>query len=126
MIETIKSTPSLEVLKIAKTCHQAKKAWFDSNGYEIHEDWDELDWLNSNQRQNTIAEVNFRLENPNSGYDAQHNAWLEEKKKEGWIYGDVMDREAKTYPFIVPFEELPEFQKKKYALFCAIVDALKD
>jgi len=52
------------------------------------------------------------------------NAWLEDKKKDGWVYGEVKDAEAKTHPCIVPFEELPEFQKKKDALFCAIVDSL--
>jgi hypothetical protein len=50
---------------------------------------------------------------------------LEDKKKDGWVYGEVKDAEAKTHPCIVPFEELPEFQKKKDALFCAIVDSLK-
>jgi hypothetical protein len=67
----------------------------------------------------------FRLENPNAGHDAQHNAWLEEKVNDGWVYGEIKDAEAKTHPCIVPFEQLPEFQKKKDALFCAIVDSLK-
>jgi hypothetical protein len=69
--------------------------------------------------------VKFRLENPNAGHDALHNAWLEEKISDGWVYGDIKDAEAKTHPCIVEFEKLPEFQQKIDALFCAIVDSLK-
>ena len=69
--------------------------------------------------------VEFRLNNPEAGHDAQHNSWMEEKINDGWVYGDVKDAEKKTHPCIVPFDELPEFQKKKDGLFCAIVDALK-
>ena len=122
MNETIHTVPSLKVLKIAMVCHQANKAWCEANNDDSQKDWNEAeDW----QRQSAITGVLFRLENPNAGHDAQHNAWLEDKKKDGWVYGEVKDAEAKTHPCIVPFEELPEFQKKKDALFCAIVDSLK-
>ena len=50
---------------------------------------------------------------------------MQEKINDGWVYGEVKDAEKKTHPCIVPFEELPEFQQKKDALFCAIVDSLK-
>ena len=122
MSDTIHTVPKLEVLQIAMVCHQANKAWCEANNDDSQKDWNEAeDW----QRQSAITGVLFRLENPNAGHDAQHNAWLEDKKKDGWVYGKVKDAEAKTHPCIVPFEELPEFQKKKDALFCAIVDSLK-
>lgn len=50
---------------------------------------------------------------------------MKEKIEDGWVYGDEKDTEKKTHPCLVPYEELPEFQKKKDALFQAIVDALK-
>lgn len=53
------------------------------------------------------------------------NAWMDDKLKDGWMYGETKDPEAKTHPCLVPFKELPIFQQKKDALFCAIVDALK-
>lgn len=122
MNETIKTTPSLDVLRIAMVCHQANKAWC-----EMHEDYSQKDWDKAEdwQRQSAITGVLFRIGNPEAGHDAQHNAWLEDKKKDGWVYGEVKDTVAKTHPCIVPFEELPEIQKKKDALFCSIVDALK-
>jgi uncharacterized protein YodC (DUF2158 family) len=50
---------------------------------------------------------------------------MKEKIAEGWVYGETKDSEKKTHPCLVSYDELPEFQKKKDALFCAIVDSLK-
>lgn len=69
--------------------------------------------------------MKFRIDNPDAGKDSQHNAWMEDKVKDGWVFGEKKDAEAKTHPCIVPFDQLPEFQQKKDELFCAIVDALK-
>lgn len=122
MTETIKSTPSLEVLQIAMVCHQANKAWCEANDDNSQKDWHGAEeW----QRQSAIMGVEFRLNNPNAGKDSQHNAWMQDKINDGWVYGDIKDAVAKTHPCIVPFEQLPEFQQKKDALFCAIVDSLK-
>lgn len=122
MSETIKSEPSLEVLQIALVCHQANKSWCEANDDNSQKDWHEAeDW----QRQSAIMGVKFRLENPNAGKDSQHNAWMQDKINDGWVCGLIKDAQAKTHPCIVPFEELPEFQQKKDALFCAIVDSLK-
>jgi hypothetical protein len=120
-MKTIKSEPSFEILQIALVCHQANKAWCEANDDNSQKDWHSAeDW----QRKSAINGVIIRIGDRNAGHDAQHNAWLEYKKKDGWVYGEVKDAEAKTHPCIVPFEELPEFQKKKDALFCAIVDSL--
>lgn len=120
-VETIKSYPAFEVLQIAMVCHQANKAWCEANDDYSQKDWCEAEeW----QRQSAISGVIFRIGNPDKGHDIQHNSWLEEKVKDGWVYGEIKDAEAKTHPCIVPFEELPEFQKKKDSIFCAIVDSL--
>ena len=107
---------------IAPICHAANKGWCEANG-----DWSQKDWKEAEQwqRDSAISGVNFKLNNPDAGHDAQHNSWMKEKVDDGWVYGKVKDAEAKTHPCIVPFESLPEFQQKKDALFCAIVDALK-
>lgn len=111
-----------DITKIAIMCHQANKAWCWLNGDESQNDWIySEEW----QRQSAIKGVQFRLENPEAGDDAQHNAWLQDKINDGWKYGPVKDAEKKEHPCIVQFNALPEFQKKKDALFCAIVDTLK-
>jgi hypothetical protein len=107
---------------IAYVCHQANKAWCESQGDYSQKDWAEAEqW----QRDSAVNGVKFRLENPDAPASAQHESWMEEKLSQGWVYGEVKDAEKKTHPCIVPFEELPKFQQKKDKLFSAIVDALK-
>jgi hypothetical protein len=107
---------------IAIVCHEANRAWCFVNGDESQKPFSEAEeW----QRESAVKGVIFRMENPDAGHDAQHNSWMQEKIDQGWVYGEVKDPEAKTHPCIVPFDQLPEFQRKKDALFCAVVDALK-
>lgn len=109
-------------IHIAVSCHEANKAWCESNGDESQKHWiDAEQW----QRDSAIKSVYFRLSNPDAIESAQHDAWCADKIKDGWMYGEVKNTEKKTHPCLVPFEELPEFQQKKDKLFCAIVDALK-
>lgn len=110
------------ILSIAKTCHQANKAWCEANGDNSQKNWDEAEkW----QRDSALKGVGFRIAYPDSGHDAQHNAWMQDKITQGWKYGLKKDPEKKTHPCIVPFDQLPIFQQKKDALFAGIVDALK-
>lgn len=107
---------------IAKSCHEANRVWCQANGDDSQKHWQDAEqW----QRDSAINGVDFRINNPDAGHDAQHNSWMKEKVDAGWVYGEIKDAEKKTHPCIVPFDELPEFQRKKDALFCAIVDALK-
>ena len=106
---------------LAPICHEANKAWCEVYGDFTQKHWSEAEqW----QRDSAITGVQFRINNPDAKEDAQHNAWMADKVKDGWVYGEVKDAEKKTHPCIVPFEQLPEFQQKKDKLFCAIVDVL--
>ncbi len=106
---------------IAKVCHQANKAWCEVNGDNTQKEWDNAEeW----QKESARRGVEFKINNPNAGDDAQHNAWMKDKVEAGWVYGEVKDAEAKTHPCIVPFNQLPKFQQAKDKLFCAIVEAL--
>lgn len=112
----------VKILLIARTCHYANKAWCEANEDFSQKNWNESeDW----QRMSAINGVKFRLDNPGLGESAQHNAWMHDKVVDGWVYGEFKDHYAKTHHCLVPFNELPEFQQKKDALFCAIVDTLK-
>jgi len=111
----------MNIESIAKVCHQANKAWCEANNDNSQKDWEQAEqW----QRDSAIKGVQFKIDNPDAGDDAQHNAWMADKVNDGWVYGEMKDAEAKTHPCIVPFGQLPEFQRKKDALFCAIVTAL--
>lgn len=122
IMSTEAGRPATLAETIAPICHAANKAWCEANG-----DWTQNDWREAEQwqRESAVKGVQFKIDNPNAGEDAQHNAWMADKVNDGWAYGSKKDAEAKTHPCIVPFDQLPEFQQKKDKLFCAIVDALK-
>jgi hypothetical protein len=47
----------------------------------ISKDWDEAQqW----QRDSAIK-GEFKLDNPDAGHDAQHNAWMADKIADGWV-----------------------------------------
>ena len=110
------------VTTIAIVCHEANRAWCKANDDDSQKPWDEAEeW----QRQSAVKGVEYRLENPDAPASAQHDAWMADKVADGWVYGEVKDPEAKTHPCLVPYNQLPEQQRKKDHLFQAIVDALK-
>lgn len=42
----------------------------------------------------------------------EHDRWMKERTDAGWRYGIAMDFDAKTNPLLVPWEQLPEKQRK--------------
>lgn len=40
-----------------------------------------------------------------------HELWARQRMREGWVYGDVRDDQARTHPDLVPYEALPESEK---------------
>jgi len=42
----------------------------------------------------------------------EHEAWMEERVRNGWSYGAVKDTERKVSPYLVPFDELDEAVKE--------------
>ena len=108
---------------IARVVHEAIRAFQQGLGEPAAEPWDKAEaW----QRESTLAGVRFRIENPDAPPSAQHDQWAEEKRAAGWIYGTVKDAGGKTHPSLVPFDALPESERRKDALFAAIVRALSD
>lgn len=111
----------MDVQSIARVCHEANRAYCQSIGDNSQLDWDSApDW----QKHSVENGVRFHLENPNAAPSHSHEEWLKEKQATGWKYGPVKDPEKKEHPCFVPYEELPEEQKKKDALFIAVVHAL--
>jgi RyR domain len=56
--------------------------------------------------------------------EALHEAWCDGKRAQGWTYGEVKDRTARTHPCLVPYRQLPERQQAKDRLLRAITIAL--
>lgn len=111
----------LPVEEIARVCHEANRAYCRSLG-----DLTQLSWTMAPawQRESAVNGVKFNLANPDAPAGASHDNWLREKLEQGWTYGPVKDPGAKTHPCCVPYDQLPLEQRRKDALFKAIVAAL--
>ena len=44
---------------------------------------------------------------------AEHDAWMANRAKNGWSYGTVRDNERKLHPSMIPYSQLPEAEKEK-------------
>lgn len=106
---------------IAAICHEANRAYCCEIG-----DYSQLPWEDAPQWQRISAEkgVDFNIANPSAPASASHESWLEVKRADGWTYGPLKDPEKKEHPCFMPYDGLPVEQRRKDALFKAIVGAL--
>ena len=117
--DAVSFDPYLEM--VARVCHEANRAWCEAQGDLSQPSWDDApSW----QRESAIEGVQFQIQNPDARPADQHEAWCEAKRAAGWRYGDTRDPVAKTHPCLVDYADLPHHQKKKDALFIAVVRAL--
>ncbi len=40
-----------------------------------------------------------------------HDSWAYNRMEQGWRYGKTLERDSKTHPSLVPYEQLPESEK---------------
>ena len=112
----------MQITEIAKVCHEANRAYC-----ETLDDWSQPRWAEApNWQQASVTNsVKFHLANPRAKPSRSHEEWLKEKGATGWKYGVKKDLEKQEHPCFVPYDELPETQKAKDALFVAVVNALR-
>lgn len=112
----------MTIAYLAAVCHEANRMFCCSQ-----DDFSQPLWENAPewQRESAIKGVQFCIDNPNAPASANHDAWLEVKRAEGWKYGPVKDADAKVHPCFVPYDQLPPEQQAKDHLFKAIVGALR-
>jgi hypothetical protein len=108
------------VTDIARVCHEANRALqLIQADPAPSPSWDDApQW----QRDSAIDGVRFALDGKSPR--EQHIAWCADKYRDGWVYGEVKDADAKTHHCLVDYDELPEGQRDKDRVFVAIVDAL--
>lgn len=108
----------MNIEQITKTCHEVNRAFCESIGDLSQPKWGEApQW----QKESTINEVKFHLDNPNSKPCDSHNNWMKDKINDGWVFGMVKNPETKEHPCIIPYESLPKDQQVKDYLFISVV-----
>ncbi|NBI31008.1 RyR domain-containing protein [Chengkuizengella marina] len=111
----------MKIEQIAELCHNVNKAYCESN-----RDFSQVSWEDAPEWQKTSAinGVEYHLENDVTP-EMSHENWLEQKLKEGWVYGKEKDPVEKTHPCIMRYEELPKYQRTKDLLFTSICSTFK-
>lgn len=105
----------------AMVAHEANRAYCLTVGDSSQSDWKSAPgW----QRDSAIAGAAAIAANPATTPEQSHEGWTAQKVADGWVYGPVKDAEKKTHPCLVPYDELPAFQRVKDALFGAAVRAV--
>ncbi|NBC21170.1 MAG: hypothetical protein GVY06_09050 [Alphaproteobacteria bacterium] len=109
------------VMAISRTVHEAVRAWAAAHGQDGIPHWNRAPaWM----KESTRESVEFTLAHPEAPDSSQHDQWMAQKQRDGWVWGQVKDPAKKTHPMLVSYEQLPDMEKRKDALFKAIVQAL--
>lgn len=116
---------SIIVETIARTCHEANRAYCISLGDLSQPSWEQApDW------QKDSARNGVRMHLSKAPYEVRpqdsHENWYAEKAANGWKYGPVKDASKKEHPCMVAYEALPDSQKLKDNIFKGIVDSFRD
>jgi len=111
----------MSVYEIAATAHEANRAYCAILG-----DHSQVPWGIAPQWQRDSAVAGVKAVQSGSAKTAAqtHAAWVDDKERAGWTYGETKDVSAKTHPCMVPYQDMTPDQQRKDTLFRAIVFAL--
>jgi len=93
----------LSVAQTARAFHQTLQSLRGSWGTGELDDWEDTSEHNREMGCKFIREV---MKNPQITAEAHHDKWVAEMAMRGYRNGDVRDHNAKTHPFMVPWEDL--------------------
>lgn len=106
---------------IARVAHTALGAFAEVLGEPEFPPWRSAPpWM----RDSTLEGVRRRLAAPGAAPREQHELWVAERLDAGWRHGPVKDADQKRHPSLIDYDQLSEAERRKDALFAAIVDAL--
>ncbi len=69
--------------------------------------------INADQLKSLLDGIKYADEHPDMTPEQNHENWVKMKCAQGWVYGPVKDFEKKTHPDLVPFDQLPDIEKRK-------------
>jgi hypothetical protein len=102
--------------RAGQAAHEVNRCYCIAIGDQSQPHWhDAPQW----QRDSAIEGARACFLDPSRSPGASHAGWLQAKHREGWVWGAEKDGVRKVHPCMVPYEDLPEHQKAKDALFIA-------
>lgn len=69
--------------------------------------------VNGDQWESLLDGVQWREEHPEATEADNHINWMIKKQEQGWKYGSKKDFNKKEHPDLVPYDQLPEIEKRK-------------
>lgn len=113
------------VTDIAMVCHEANRAYCVTLGDYSQRPWSNSPlWQQDSAINGVLAHVAAIRDGREMSPRESHESWLKQKVEEGWVYGATKNPLTKEHPCVVPYDELPEAQRRKDVLFGAIVKAM--
>lgn len=104
----------------ARAAHEVNRAYCIALGDISQAPWESApDWQQSSARNGVIG-VLVRGNGPRES----HESWLKEKRENGWSWGPEKDATLRRHPCFVPYDDLPEAQRRKDDLFIGTVRAV--
>lgn len=107
---------------IARICYETIRAYRLVLHEEAEPSWDKAP---KSVRDANIMGVLYNLNHPGISSKQSHEEWVRAMQSTGWKYGPLKNSEKQEHPCLVPYEQLSDEQKKKDALFIAVVHALE-
>ena len=108
-------------MQIAEVAHGVNRAYCEATGDRSQPLWEDADdWQKNSALQGVLA-INGNL---TMTPEDSHVGWLATKNAAGWKHGPIKDTAKKEHPCMVPYDELPPFQRVKDHLFTATVRTL--
>lgn len=111
--------------KIAEILHNAISAILRTDGSVIVP-WEALNDVLKDRAADTVRRLMDRMEGAECGIPDKelHDLWHANMIDMGWYYGPTYSLEQKLHPSMIPFDELPDDEKIKDAIWSGIIYAL--
>lgn len=112
----------VNIHEIASSIHGATRALNRANG-DLIPPWEDL---TEEEKLRAEVAVERLLSDPISrSHEELHNLWWELKIKDGWQYASEYSIELKTHPCMIPYNELPEIELIKDAIWGALIEVFR-
>jgi hypothetical protein len=105
---------------IARVAHETNRAYCEA----MDEPNVSERWHRASEEQRASSREGVRKALDGATPEELHRSWADAKLLRGWRYGEVKSEETREHPCLLPYDRLPEAQRRKDALFAAVVSAL--